>query len=76
LQDTVRLTALERAFGVVVVLVVVVVVVVDVAVVEVVAVESPPWPLALCVRLARPSAVATPADATAALRSERPNRCT
>jgi hypothetical protein len=61
------------AFGVVVVAVVDVVVV-AVAVLAVVVV--PLCPLAVCVRLAIPSAVATPADATSTTRSERLNRCT
>jgi uncharacterized membrane protein len=51
----------------------VVVVVVLVVAVFVVAVSSLP---AACVRLARPSAVATPADATSVVRSERLNRGT
>jgi hypothetical protein len=58
---------------------------VDVDVVDVVVVAGtvavpvgwlPPCPLAVCVRLATPSAVATPADATSTVRSERLNRCT
>jgi hypothetical protein len=64
--------ALALAFGVVFVFVVDV----DVDVVDVVAVLLPPCPLAVCVRLATPSAVATPADATSTVRSERLNRCT
>jgi hypothetical protein len=70
LHDTVFVTALGLGlgfgFGVVVV------VFVSVVVVEV----ELPCPLALWVRLATPSAVAIPADATSAVRSERLDRCT
>jgi hypothetical protein len=72
LHDTVFVTALGLGLGFA--FCVVVVFVVDVAVV-VVEVELP-CPLALWVRLATPSAVAIPADATSAVRSERLDRCT
>jgi hypothetical protein len=71
LHDTVFVTALGLGlglgFGVVVFVVDVSVVVVEVEL---------PCPLALWVRLATPSAVAIPADATSAVRSERLDRCT
>jgi hypothetical protein len=75
LQEIVFVDAFGFALGVVVVDIVDVV---DVVVVElpVVDVLEPPCPLAVCVRLATPSAVATPADATSTVRSERLNRCT
>jgi hypothetical protein len=72
LQEIVRFTDLGLALA----LGVVVVCVVEVAVVDVVDVAEPPWPLAVCVRLAMPSAVATPATATRVVRNERLNRCT
>jgi hypothetical protein len=69
LHVIVFLTAFGFAVGVVVVAVVFVVEVFVVVVAE-------SSPLAACVRLATPSAVATPAHATSAGRSERLNRCT
>jgi hypothetical protein len=75
LHEIVLFTDLNLPLGVVVVVVDVFVVAVAVVAVVDAGVE-PLWPLAVCVRLAMPTAVATPADATSTVRSERLIGCT